>query len=85
MVTFSPSEGLSRPEEAAMEKVLEFRQRATECRVSAAKASTTELQGHFQEMAAIWDKLADERLTFFVKHSRPDGGGHTAKHSSSSH
>jgi hypothetical protein len=68
-----------------MEKVQEFRQRATECRVSAAKASTTELQGHLQEMAAIWDKLADERLTFFVKHPRPTGGGHIVEHSSSSH
>jgi hypothetical protein len=53
-----------------MEKVRQFRRRARECRVIAAKASTPELQGHFQEMAAIWEKLADERMTFFVEYPR---------------
>jgi hypothetical protein len=57
-----------------MEKVREFRRRARECRVISAKASTPELQGHFREMAAIWDKLADERMTFFVEHPRERTG-----------
>jgi len=53
-----------------MEKVRQFRRRARECRVLAAKASTPEFQEDFQEMAAIWEKLADERMTFFVQHPR---------------
>jgi hypothetical protein len=51
-----------------MEKVREFRQRATECRVSAAHASTAEIRSRYEEMARIWEKLADERLDFFVQH-----------------
>lgn len=60
-----------------MQKVREFRQRATECRVAAAHASNAEIRSRYEEMARIWEKLADERLDFFVQHdtraSRPLG------------
>jgi hypothetical protein len=49
-----------------MNKVREFRQRARECRISAARAANNELKGHYDQLADIWEKLADERLAFFV-------------------
>jgi hypothetical protein len=49
-----------------MDKVREFRQRARECRVSAARAASSELKGHYEQLADIWEKLADERLAFFI-------------------
>jgi hypothetical protein len=49
-----------------MNKVREFRQRARECRVSAARAASQELKGHYEQLADIWEKLADERLAFFI-------------------
>jgi hypothetical protein len=54
-----------------MQKVREFRQRATECRVSAAHASNAEIRSRYEDMARIWEKLADERLDFFVQHDAP--------------
>jgi hypothetical protein len=55
-----------------MRKVQQFRQRARECRVSANRASTSELRRHYENLALVWDKLADERLTFFVQHHDSD-------------
>ncbi|HEX3944406.1 MAG TPA: hypothetical protein VHW69_09995 [Rhizomicrobium sp.] len=49
-----------------MNKVREFRQRARECRISAARAANQELKGHYEQLAGVWEKLADERLAFFV-------------------
>lgn len=49
-----------------MEKVREYRQRGHECRELSAKATTPDLKDHYQGMARVWDKLAEERLTFFV-------------------
>ena len=54
-----------------MKKVREYRERAGECRKMEAKASTPDLKEHYENMAAIWDKLAQERLTFFVE--QPEG------------
>jgi len=48
-----------------MDKVLQFRQRAVECRDLAAKSSP-ELRPHFEELADTWEKLAQERETFFI-------------------
>lgn len=38
-------------------------------------ASTSDLKMHFQEMATIWEKLAQERLDFFVEHPESDVHG----------
>jgi hypothetical protein len=55
-----------------MKKVREFRWRAKECRQLGARASTSELRAHYEEMAEVWDKLAHERLTFFVDRCEAD-------------
>lgn len=55
-----------------MEKVRQLRRRATECREQAAKAPTPDLKAHYEELATVWDKLAEERLTFFVEHPEAD-------------
>jgi hypothetical protein len=47
-----------------MNKIREFRQHAAECRKSAAQALTAELRSHYEELAGIWEKLANERLAF---------------------
>jgi hypothetical protein len=58
-----------------MDKVKQFQQRAKECLESAANAYP-EVRGHYEELARIRSKLADERLTFFVEpqgdNERPD-------------
>jgi hypothetical protein len=50
-----------------MEKVNEFRQRAGECRTLAVTAKTAEIREHYQQLAQVWDQLADERLAFFLE------------------
>jgi hypothetical protein len=55
-----------------MQKVRELRQRAVECREMAATAKPSDVQAHYEEMARIWDKLAQERLAFFVTHPEHD-------------
>lgn len=50
-----------------MDKVRELRARARECRVIAAKAANDLAREQFSRAAATWDKLADERLRFFVE------------------
>jgi hypothetical protein len=55
-----------------MEKVRQLRHRATQCREQAARAPTPDLKAHYEELAAVWDKLAEERLTFFVQHPEAD-------------
>lgn len=47
-----------------MNKVRQFRKRAKECRDSAAKA-VPQIRAHYEEMADVWEKLADQRVTFF--------------------
>ena len=44
-----------------MKKVSEYRQHAAECRALAAKMAVDENRGQMLEMAATWDRLADER------------------------
>jgi hypothetical protein len=50
-----------------MDKVREFRTRARECRIAAARAGSHDLKGHYDELAEVWEKLADERLAFFIE------------------
>jgi hypothetical protein len=49
-----------------MEKVLEYHRHAEECRNLASQGSTQEIRAHYEALAAVWTKLAEERLTFFV-------------------
>jgi len=55
-----------------VQKVKEFRKRARECRESAARAPNAELKRHYEELAVVWEKLAKERLDFFVEHPEAD-------------
>jgi hypothetical protein len=48
-----------------MDKVKDYRRRAEECRQLAA-AAPQELRHHYEQLADIWDRLAEERLDFFV-------------------
>jgi hypothetical protein len=50
-----------------LEKVIEYLRRANECRDLSNKALTPEIRSHFERLAAVWDKLADERTTFFIE------------------
>jgi hypothetical protein len=49
-----------------MKKVDEFRKRAAHCRELAQTAVSADLRRHYHQLADMWDRLADERLTFFV-------------------
>jgi len=49
-----------------MQKVDEFRKRAGNCRELAQVAVSADLRCHYHQLADMWDRLADERLTFFV-------------------
>lgn len=71
--------GSGRPApEGKVQKVREFRQRAKECREFAAKASNADLKKHYEELATVWEKLAKERLAFFVEHPEADADGELA-------
>ena len=48
-----------------MDKVKDYRRRAEECRQLRAVAAP-ELRQHYSELAVMWDRMADERLEFFV-------------------
>jgi hypothetical protein len=63
----------------AVHKVREFRQRAKECRALAGTATGADIKAHYENMAKIWDKLAQERLTFFVEHPEQDTEGELAE------
>ena len=58
----------------AMEKVKEYHRRAEECR-QLASMSPPELKPHYQELAVIWDRMAAERLTFFVPPEEVEADG----------
>jgi hypothetical protein len=49
-----------------MDKVQEYRRRAAECRRLSTQASVSDLRKHYESLAEIWEKLAEERLAFFV-------------------
>jgi hypothetical protein len=49
-----------------MDKVQEYQRRAAECRSLAAMGSSAETGAHYEYLAVMWDKLAEERLAFFV-------------------
>ena len=57
-----------------MQKVHEYRKRAAECRDLSRNAPTTESREHYRQLAEIWDRLADERLSFFVPKDLDDAG-----------
>jgi hypothetical protein len=49
-----------------MQKVQEYRKRAKECRDLALKGPTQELRDHYTSLAEIWDRLAGERIDYFI-------------------
>jgi hypothetical protein len=49
-----------------MQKVQKYRKRAKECRDMALKGPTQELRDHYTSLAEIWDRLAVERIDFFI-------------------
>jgi len=49
-----------------LKKVEEYRQKAAECRALAERGPNSEVRGHYRALAEMWDKLATERMEFFV-------------------
>jgi hypothetical protein len=49
-----------------MDKVQQLRHRAGECRVKAHRALSPDIGAYYRQLAAVWEKLADERLAYFV-------------------
>jgi len=49
-----------------MDKVHEFQKRARECRELAAKTGAESIRRQYDDLAEMWDRLARERLQFFV-------------------
>lgn len=54
-------------DQGIMEKVLEYRRHAEECRGLASQVIGQEIKAHYEALADMWAKLAEERLTFFVQ------------------
>jgi hypothetical protein len=51
-----------------MLKALEYEQNAVECGRKASQAKTPQEKSKFEEMAAVWDRLANERRQGVVEH-----------------
>ena len=49
-----------------MDKVREFQKRARECRELAAKNRAEAVRRQYVELADMWERLAEERLQFFI-------------------
>lgn len=56
-----------------MKKASEYRQHADECRTLAGRMDVGEHRDQLLEMAATWDKLADERSDMVKRHPEVDG------------
>ena len=54
-----------------MQKVVDFRRRAKDLRDTAAKAKGN-LKQQYEELATAWDRLAADRLAFFIDHPEAD-------------
>ncbi len=54
-----------------MDKVQEFQRRAAECRSLGEQGSAAEIRAHYENLAAMWEKLAEERLAFGFVTSNP--------------
>jgi hypothetical protein len=57
-----------------MQKVQEYRKRAKECRDLALKGPTQELRNHYTALSEIWDKLAEERMDYFIPKNLDEAG-----------
>lgn len=56
-----------------MKKIQEYRRRATECRELSVMGQTPpELREHYESLAAMWDRLVEERLNFNLFIARDD-------------
>lgn len=51
-----------------MKKASEYRQHAQECRALAASMASDEQRALMLRMAEHWDKLAEDRIAFILKH-----------------
>jgi hypothetical protein len=49
-----------------LKRVEEYRARAVECRKLAVSDLPPDLRLHYEAIADIWEKLANERVTFFM-------------------
>lgn len=49
-----------------MEIAQEYLMRAAECRQLSTMGPTPEICEHYRVLAELWDRLAKERVTFFV-------------------
>ena len=54
-----------------MQKVVDYRCRAKEFR-DTVETAPGELKPHYEELARAWEKLAADRLAFFVSHPEAD-------------
>lgn len=50
-----------------MKKVEEFRKRAIECRNLSTRAASPDLREHFKNLSNMWERLAEERVTYFAE------------------
>ena len=65
-----------------MKKASEYRQHADECRTLAGRMDVGEHRDQLLEMAATWDKLADERSEMVKRHPEVSGEPRTLDDSS---
>lgn len=49
-----------------MDRTQDYRRRAADCREMANTAPNQAIRDNYEELAAMWDKMAEERLKFFV-------------------
>jgi hypothetical protein len=57
-----------------MKKVQEYRERASQCRELSELGPNAEIREHYRNLADMWDKMAGERLTFFVPKDLDEAG-----------
>ena len=58
---------------AAMQKVLEYEQHAAECRQMAAQTKNPKLKKRLEDMAEVWDRLANDRRKGIVENEQNKG------------
>jgi hypothetical protein len=61
-----------------MDKVQQFRRRAAECREEATRSTTADVRQNYIGLAEMWDRLAEERLAFFVAKPADEEDGSSA-------
>ena len=54
-----------------MDKVTEYTRRADECLKHAKAAETLDVRTHYEELAEMWLKMAEDRLKYFADKRPP--------------